>query len=112
MAYASDHKTLKLLEDAVMSTRESPAQGSEADDEYGCLLSPSACNGYLGVVLREPGRNTPLQAINGHCVQCGHRLAWILIRGKARYYSPAEEELLSSTICSFDLPRAVADLFV
>jgi hypothetical protein len=42
------------------------------------------CNGYLGIVLREAGRNTPLRAINGHCVQCGHRLAWILIRGKAR----------------------------
>ena len=42
------------------------------------------CNGYLGIVLREPGRNTPLQAINGHCVQCGHRLAWILIRLEGR----------------------------
>ena len=24
------------------------------------------CNGYLGIVLREPGRNVPLQAVNGH----------------------------------------------
>jgi hypothetical protein len=40
------------------------------------------CKGYLGIVLRAPGRNTPLQAINGRCLQCGHRLAWILIRGK------------------------------
>ena len=29
------------------------------------------CNGYLGIVLREPGRNVPLQAVNGHCLGCG-----------------------------------------
>src|SRR5436309_5569627 len=40
------------------------------------------CNGYIGIVLREPGRNTPFQAINGRCLQCGYRLAWIAIRGK------------------------------
>jgi len=39
------------------------------------------CNGYFGIILREPGRNTPLQAINGHCLKCGSRLAWIVIRG-------------------------------
>jgi hypothetical protein len=51
------------------------------------------CNGYLGIVLREPGRNTSLLEINGHCVQCSHRCAWILIRGKARRanHSPEEE---------------------
>jgi hypothetical protein len=26
------------------------------------------CNGYLGIVLREPGRNTPVRAVNGHCL--------------------------------------------
>ncbi len=40
------------------------------------------CNGYVGIVLREPGRNTQLQAVNGHCLGCGYRLAWIVIRGK------------------------------
>jgi hypothetical protein len=40
------------------------------------------CNGYVGIVLHEPGRNTPLQAVNGHCLGCGYRLAWIVIRGK------------------------------
>jgi len=40
------------------------------------------CNGYLGIVMREPGRNMPLQAVNGHCLGCGYRLAWIVIRGK------------------------------
>jgi hypothetical protein len=28
------------------------------------------CNGYVGIVLREPGRNTPLQAVNGKCLGC------------------------------------------
>jgi len=27
-------------------------------------------------------RNTRLQAVNGHRLGCGHRLAWIVIRGK------------------------------
>jgi hypothetical protein len=42
------------------------------------------CNGYLWIVLREPGRNTPLQAVNG--LGCGYRLAWIVIRGRQSYY--------------------------
>ena len=40
------------------------------------------CDGYLGIVLREPGRNMPVQAVNGHCLGCGYRLAWLVIRGK------------------------------
>jgi hypothetical protein len=28
------------------------------------------CNGYLGIVLREPGRNMPVRAINGQCLKC------------------------------------------
>ena len=40
------------------------------------------CNGYLGIVLREPGRNMPVRAVNGLCLKCGYRLAWIVIRGK------------------------------
>ena len=40
------------------------------------------CNGYLGIVLREPARNMPVQAVNGHCASCGHRISWIVIRGK------------------------------
>ena len=38
------------------------------------------CAGYLGIVLREPGRNTPLQAVNGHCLKCDYRLARIVVR--------------------------------
>jgi hypothetical protein len=40
------------------------------------------CNGYLGIVLCEPGRNVPVRAVNGHCLKCDYRLAWIVIRGK------------------------------
>ena len=40
------------------------------------------CNGYLGIVLREPGRNVPLQAVNGHCLRCDYRMSWIVIRGR------------------------------
>ena len=40
------------------------------------------CNGYVGLLLREPGRNTPLQAVNGQCLGRGYRLAWIVILGK------------------------------
>ena len=44
-----------------------------------------AVNGYVGIVIREPGRNTPLQAVNGHCVRCRYRMAWIVITGEKRY---------------------------
>jgi len=40
------------------------------------------CNGYVGIVLREPGRNTRLQAVNGECLGCGYRMAWIVIQSK------------------------------
>ena len=41
------------------------------------------CNGYVGIVIREPTRNVPLQAVNGRCSLCSYRMAWIVIRGKA-----------------------------
>jgi hypothetical protein len=40
------------------------------------------CNGYVGIVIREPGRNVPLQAVNGRCTQCSYRMSWIVTRGK------------------------------
>ncbi len=42
------------------------------------------CNGYVGIVLREPGRNTRLQAVNGKCLGCGYRMAWIVIQSNGR----------------------------
>jgi C4-type Zn-finger protein len=40
------------------------------------------CKGYVGIVIREPGRNVPLQAVNGRCTNCSYRMAWVVIRGK------------------------------
>src|SRR5262249_60343544 len=40
------------------------------------------CAGYLGIIMRKPARNISLQAINGRCLQCGYRLAWILVQGR------------------------------
>ena len=58
------------------------------------------CNGYLGIVA------DPVQAINGRCLKCGYRLAWVvdsretsaeravrrlsgLIRGVEKIYGPS-----------------------
>jgi hypothetical protein len=40
------------------------------------------CNGYLGIVIPERKAKMPVQAINGLCLKCGYRLAWVLVRGK------------------------------
>jgi hypothetical protein len=37
------------------------------------------CNGDLGIVVPERKVKKPVQAINGLCLKCGYRLAWILI---------------------------------
>ena len=79
--------------------RTMPAKGYHLS--YGNVFSSSVppCKGYLGIVLREPGRNTPVRAVNGHCLKCGSRLAWIVIKGnqaarhqlqKNRYARPAK----------------------
>jgi hypothetical protein len=49
--------------------------------KYLCRSCPR-CNGYLGVVLREPVHSTGFQTVNGHCLGCGYQLAWIVIRGR------------------------------
>jgi hypothetical protein len=41
------------------------------------------CNGYLGVVLREPERKTGLRAILRNSFRCHHRLQWKSINRKA-----------------------------
>ena len=40
------------------------------------------CNGYLGIIIPKRRAKTILQAINGRCLKCGYRLAWVLIRGQ------------------------------
>jgi hypothetical protein len=47
-------------------------------------LSSSRCDAYLGIILCEPGHNTRLQAVNGKCVRCDYRMAWIVIRALTR----------------------------
>jgi hypothetical protein len=48
------------------------------------------CNDYVGITIREPGRNVPVQAVNGRCSRCPYRIAWIVIpRQRAeRPFSP------------------------
>ena len=41
-------------------------------------------SGLMVVKLLEAGRNTVLQAINGFCPRCRHRLAWIVSTGNQR----------------------------
>src|SRR5678816_2811971 len=42
------------------------------------------CNGYLGIVVPERKAKVSVQAINGRCVKCGYRLAWIVVQKKHR----------------------------
>ena len=37
---------------------------------------------YLEIILPERRPDTPVRAINGHCLNCGYRLAWLLFVGK------------------------------
>ena len=52
------------------------------------------CNGYLGIVI--PERK---QAINGRCLKCGKRLAWVLVRVKPLLEAKAHDvqKLVSSS---------------
>ncbi len=59
---------------------------------YLCRSCPR-CNGYVGIIVREPGQNVPLQAVNGHCVRCGYRMAWIVIQCKGRSAVRADRRL-------------------
>jgi len=42
------------------------------------------CNDYLGIVVPKPTPKATVSAINGQCLRCGYRLAWILIVGRRR----------------------------
>jgi hypothetical protein len=39
------------------------------------------CGGYVDVAMHGAERNIPLHAVNGRCLKCSYRLAWIVIRG-------------------------------
>jgi hypothetical protein len=36
------------------------------------------CKGYLVIVIPEWKTKIAVQAINGRCLKCGYRLAWVL----------------------------------
>jgi hypothetical protein len=61
--------------------------------------------------LRKP-TSTLLQAINGHCLECGYRLAWILVRGKrlARRVSTARRFIPVRLVCDSASKRRLAML--
>jgi hypothetical protein len=56
--------------------------------KYVCRSCPR-CNGYLGIVVPERKAKMPVQAINGRCLKCGYRLAWVLVRGKTSAGKPS-----------------------
>ena len=60
--------------------RNPHAQGVKLMVRYLTRICPR-CNGHVSIIMREPGLNTQLQAVNGHCLHCQYRLAWIVIRG-------------------------------
>jgi len=55
------------------------------------------CGGYLGIVIPERKAKIPVQAINGRCLKCGYRLAWVVVRGKtSAELSPRPSTLVNS----------------
>ena len=62
-------------------------------------------------MLREPGRNTPLQAVNGHCLACGYRMSWIVIRGRLRrgYRHIANKKAPNRALSGDQLTKASAE---
>jgi hypothetical protein len=51
------------------------------------------CNGYVGIIIREPGRNMPLQAVNGRCTDCPYR---IVLAKRYSSAAPQTMEMLQS----------------
>ena len=56
-------------------------------DRYLTRVCPR-CGGHIGIYMQEPERDQPLQAVNGQCVRCRYRLAWIVIRGRDNIGKP------------------------
>jgi hypothetical protein len=59
------------------------------------------CNGYVGIALGEPGRNTRLQAVNGALSGVQLSLAWIVIRGRRSPVSVVARRKSFRTPCKF-----------
>jgi C4-type Zn-finger protein len=54
-----------------------PASAKKLNGEVPYQRSCPKCDGYLGIVV--PERKTPVQAINGRCLKCDYRLAWVVL---------------------------------
>ncbi len=39
------------------------------------------CGGYVGITMRESPWKAPVQAVNGRCVGCSYRMAWLVLKG-------------------------------
>jgi hypothetical protein len=63
------------------------------------------CNGYLEIALGESGRNVVVRAINGRCVKCGYRLAWILISGKRAALRIIPQSFSSAAVKHSEFPK-------
>ena len=64
-------------------------------NRWGWGIFAAAGSGYcMGVTVREPEKDLPLQAVNFLCVRCRHRLAWIVIRGHPKAPQPKSQESL------------------
>ena len=63
--------------------------------------------------MREPERDMPLEAVNGHCLRCQYRLAWIVIRGERSPrpvgHAPAIELASKPNLSGPELSKATAE---
>jgi hypothetical protein len=62
-------------------------------------------------VLSEPGHNTPLQAVTGHCLACRYRMSWIVIRGRLRrdYRHIANKKAPNRALSGEQVAKATAE---
>jgi hypothetical protein len=80
----NETRTLRMFEQFLMGTVSFIKSTERTEQSDGPLSARSCprCNGYVGIVIRESGRKTPLQAVNGRCTRCAYRMAWVVIRGR------------------------------
>src|SRR5262245_56431959 len=50
------------------------------------------CGGHVSIYLNQPEQGTPFQAVNGHCVRCAYRLAWIVIPAQKQKSLPSSSD--------------------
>ena len=67
------------LQATAIKVQRNSGEGVQLMDRY-LIHNCPRCRGLMGVVVQRP-QGTSLQAVNGKCVRCRHRLAWIVIRG-------------------------------